>query len=94
MFQDSVLKMVEHPHEDVGVVSTCIPHFHFYWSQDHFRHEPNMSRHSYTVLTEQNKTSYARILEFVSSFSLSRVVIEDDNFVLDSRGRQVTVLRC
>ena len=87
----SVLKVVEHPHEDVGVVSTRVPRFHYYWSKDHFKHEPGMLRHSYTGLSERNKTSYARILEFVRSFSRSKVVAEDGNLVLDSRGNQVTM---
>jgi len=89
----SVMKVVEHPHEDVGFVSTRIPRFHFYWSKDHFKHEPNMFRHSYTGLSERNKTSYSRILEFVRSFSRPKVVSEDGNPVLDSRGNQVTMPR-
>jgi hypothetical protein len=48
---NSVLKVVERPHDDVGVVSTRIPRFHFNWSKDHFKHEPNIFRHSYTGLS-------------------------------------------
>ena len=77
MALNSVPKTTERPHEDVGVVSTRVPRFHFYWSKDHFKHEPEMFRHSYTGLSEQNKMSYARILEFVRSFSRSEVVAED-----------------
>jgi len=86
----SVLKMVERPHEDVGVVLARVPRFHFCWSQDHFKHEPAMYRYGYADLTNRNKTSFARILEFVGSFSRSEVVDEDGNPVLDSRGNQVT----
>jgi len=82
---------MECPHEDVGVILARIPRFHFHWSQNHFKHEPNMFRYSYADLTEREKTSYSRILEFVRSFSPLRVVTEDGNFVLDSRGNQVTV---
>ena len=39
---------------------------------------------------ERNKTSFARILEFVRSFSRAVVVSEDGNPVLDSRGNPVT----
>jgi hypothetical protein len=65
-------------------VSTCVLRFHFYWSKDHFKDEPEMFRHSYTDLSERNKTSYARILELMRSFSRSEVVAEDGNLVLDS----------
>jgi len=52
-----------------------------------------MFRHNYTALSERNKTSFARILEFVRSFSRSEVVTDDGNPVLDSRGNQVTIPR-
>ena len=87
---NNVLKVVERPQEDVGVVLARVPHFHFWLSPDHFKHEPAMYRFSYAVLTDQNKTSFARILEFVGSLSRSEVVDEDGNPVLDSRGNQVT----
>lgn len=87
---NSVLKVVEWPHEDVGVVSARVPRFHFCWSHDHFKHEPAIYRHSYDRLTDHNKTSFARIIEFVGSFSRSVVVSEDGNHVLDSWGNPVT----
>jgi len=87
---NSVLKATERPHEDVGVVSTRVPRFHFYWGKDHFKHDPEMFKHNYTALSERNKTSFARILKFVGSFSRSEVIAEDGNPVLDSRGNQVT----
>ena len=74
MALNSILKVVECPHEDVGVVSVRVPRFHFCWSKDHFKHGPEMFRHSYTSLSKRNKTSYARILEFVGSFSRSEVL--------------------
>jgi len=74
----------ERPHEDVGFVSTRVPRFHFCWSKDPFKHKPEMFRHIYTALSEQNKTSFALIFEFVRSFSQSKVVAEDGNHVLDS----------
>jgi len=58
---NSVLKVVEHPHVDVGTVSTRVPRFPFYWSKDHFKHASEMFRHSYAGLSERNKTSFARI---------------------------------
>jgi hypothetical protein len=87
---NNVLKVVEHPHEDVGVVLARVPHFHFCWSHNHFKHEPAMYIHSYERLTDHNKTSFAKIIEFVGSFSRSEVVAEDGNPVLDSRGNPVT----
>jgi len=86
----SVLKVMERPHADVGTVSTRVPHFPFYWSRDHFKHAPEMFRHGYASLSERNKTSYARILEFVHSFSRAVVVSKDGHLVLDSRGNPVT----
>jgi len=38
-----------------------------------------MFRHIYVGLSERNKTSFARILEFVRSFSRAEVVFEDGN---------------
>lgn len=87
------IEVVERPHEDVGVVSTRVSRFHFYWSKDHIKHEPDTFRHSYTRMSDRNKRSFARIIEFVSSFSRSEVVAEDGNLVLDSRGNQVTMPR-
>jgi len=49
-----------------------------------------MFRHIYASLSERNKTSFSRILEFVRSFSRVEVVSEDGNPVLNSRGNQVT----
>ncbi|RHN55947.1 hypothetical protein MtrunA17_Chr5g0423971 [Medicago truncatula] len=89
----SVLKVTERPHEDVGVVSRRVLRFPFYWSKDHFKHVPEIVRHSYTALSERNKMSFARILEFVHSFSRLKVVTEDGNPVLDLRGNQVTIPR-
>ena len=43
----SVLKVVERPHEDVGVVKERMPRFPFCWAKNHFKHEPTMFRHSY-----------------------------------------------
>jgi len=86
----SVLKAVERPHADVGTISTRVAHFPFYWSKDHFKHAPEMFTHGYAGLSERNKTSFARILEFVRSFSRAVVVSEDGNPVLDSRGNPVT----
>jgi len=65
-------------------VSTRVPCFHFYWSKDHLKHGSEMFRYSYTTLSERKKTSFARILEFVRSFSQTEVVAEDGNLVLDS----------
>jgi len=87
---NNVLKVVECPHGDVGTVSSRVPHFPFYWSKDHFKHAPKMFRHNYAGLSERNKTSFARILEFVLSFSRVGVLYEDGNPVLDSRGNPVT----
>jgi len=87
---NSVLKVVEHPHADVGTVFTRVPCFPFYWSKDHFNHALEMFRHSYAGLSERNKTSFARILEFVRSFSRAVVVYEDGNPILDLRGNPVT----
>ena len=56
MALNNVLKVGEHPHEDVGVVSTWVPRFHFYWSKDHIKHEPDMFRHSYIGVSERNPT--------------------------------------
>ena len=42
------------------------------------------------LVFERNKTSFARILEFVRSFSKAEVVSKDGNPVLDSQGNQVT----
>jgi len=86
----SVLKVMECPHDDVRVVSARVPRFPFYWSKDHFKHGPKMFRHNYVGLSERNKTSFTRILEFVRSFSRAEVVSEDGNPVLDSRGNRVT----
>jgi len=87
---NSVLKVVERPHADVETVSTRVPRFPFYWSKDHFKHAPKMFRHSYAGLSERNKTSFARILEFVRSFSRAVVVSDDGNPVLDSMGNPIT----
>lgn len=89
----TIMRMVEHPYGDGKTIAPRIPRFHFYWSPDHFRHEPDMFRHNYIGLSEQNKTIYTRIIEFVRSVSPSRVKDEAGKFVLDSRGNQVTVLR-
>jgi len=70
----TILKAVDRSYEDGKIALTRIPRFHFYWSLDHFRHDPDMFGHSYIGLSERNKTSYARIIEFVHSFSPSRVV--------------------
>lgn len=48
-----------------------------------------MYKHNYDRLTNRNKTSFARIIEFVSSFSRSEVIAENDNTVLDWRGNPV-----
>jgi len=82
----SVLKVVERPHEDVGVVKERMPHFPFCWTKNHFKHEPVMFRHSYPGLSDQNKTSFARILEFVGSFFRLEVVAKDGSPVLDCGG--------
>jgi len=87
----SVLKVVERPHEDVRVVKERMPPFSFCWTKNHFKHEPAMFRHSYLGLSDRNKTSFARMLEFVGSFSRLEVVAEDGSSVLDSRGNQVTM---
>ena len=53
----------------------------------------NLTCSGIVILVCPNKTSYSRILEFVRSFSRSKVVSEDGNLVLDSRGNQVTMPR-
>jgi hypothetical protein len=76
---NSVLKVVERLHKEVGVVSARVPCFHFCWSRDHLKHEPSMYRRDYDRLIDRDQTSLARIIEFVRSFSRSEVVAEDGN---------------
>jgi hypothetical protein len=90
MALNNVLKVVERPHDDVGVVSAHVPRFHFCWSHNHLKHEPAMYKHSYERLTDRNKMSISRIIGFVGSFSRSEVFAEDGNTILDSRGNPVT----
>ena len=90
MALNGVLKVMEHPHHDVGIMSERVPRFPFYWSKDHFKHVPEMFRYNYVSLFERNKTSFARILKLVRSFSRAVVVSEDGNSVVDSRGNHVT----
>jgi hypothetical protein len=86
----NVLRVVERPYGDNGVTSVRVSRFHFSWSRDHFKHETAMYRYGYDQLTEQNKNSFVKLVEFVNSFSRSVMVDEGGNQVMDSRGNPIT----
>jgi hypothetical protein len=67
-----------------------VPRIRFNWSRDHLKHEPTMYRFSYDKLTERNKDSFAKLVEFVNSFSRSVVVDDGGNPVMDLQGNPVT----
>jgi len=88
-----VLKTVQQPRSNGGIVPALVPLFPFYWCKDHYNYEPKDFDYSYARLTKRGKEEYDKLWNFVDSFVPAEVVDEKEELVLDSRGNRFTERR-